>query len=149
MGDAMKAAGLGPQVKHGGEVYQFAVLDHGDYARMEAWLERQAVEAVRRQKAYLPPAEYAEKVQNTDRDIASQVYTAGGERFNFAFTRSHPGLKEAARLALQKHHPGADEELVDDLFRDHMPDMIRAAFTVQGYEFQGDAPDGTDNAPGA
>ena len=127
----MAAAGLGPQVEHGGTVYQFSVLDGIGYALYQAWLERQAVRAVRAQRDYLPDAEYRVERAEVNRDIAAQVYAFGSERFTQSL-RSLPGLKEVCRLALQKRHPGADDELVDALFRADQAGMIRVGLAVLG-----------------
>lgn len=116
MGDAMRAAGVGPQVSFGDQELTFAPFSPLLYGRFEAYLERRAWESVYRQEIWMPRAKYKELEKATRIDIAADVYAYGGEAFAKASV-SMPGLKKALSLSLAEGTPsvaGDAERIVEE-----------------------------------
>lgn len=125
MGDVSQALGAGSSIEFEGQVYQLAPLTYALQAKYETWLERRAVEAVRRQRSYLDDDEYQQKMTAVDRDIAAGIYSFGSKACQDA-SRSIHGLKELIRLSLAKNYPEVNHEFVDRLFDTKMQEAANA-----------------------
>lgn len=134
MGDAMQAAGVGPEVEYKGRVYQFQAVRVQEIAKFEAWLHRQAFETAIQAETWMPARHARELMDETRRDVTSQVYRFGGRRFNEASV-SNPGLKQIALISLKAgegNAPDIDGELIDAIFK-AKPQEMRAALVAIGW----------------
>lgn len=122
--DEEKLLGMGAEIEFEGKQWRMASLTYELQAKFVAWLKRRAVDAVREQKSYLDPDEYAAKMDKVDQNIAAGVYGFGGE-VCVKSSKSIDGLKELVRIALAKNHPEVNHEFVDRLFETKIDEAAR------------------------
>lgn len=134
MGDAMKAAGVGPEIKVGDTLYRFAPFGPLEIAKLEAHLEWRARQSVLRCEPKMPPAYFQAALDGVTRDCAADVYGYGSDAFR-AFQVSSKGIKRAVLVSLQAGNgnpPEIDEEFVERLFETH-PKDVAAALVGMGW----------------
>lgn len=111
MGDVAKAAGVGHSIKFRGQSYELKPETPEMVGRFEVWLEGQAWAAAKRAAKHLKPAEHAQLLRDTGRDIAAGVYSYGSEPYASAM-RTMAGFRERLWLAIQAGDPSVDEALI-------------------------------------
>ena len=130
MSELADVLGVGPQLEFRGKVYQFTALDLADIARLETWLERMAWEGLERNAKHVPDWLYRDAVRQVTQDTAAQQYSFGTETFQKAMS-TIAGVKQKALLSLRHEHPEADDELVDEMFKEVPQQVARTLAAVK------------------
>lgn len=125
MGDAMQAAGVGPEVEYKGKVYKFQPVRVKEIGRFEAWIVRGAWEEVARAETWMPPAMFTRMEDRTHDKVIGKALAYGSRAFRSAQV-SDAGIKEMALISLkagEDNAPEIDGELIVNLFKDKPAEM--------------------------
>jgi hypothetical protein len=147
MSEAAAALALGFTTEWQGQTYNFAPMDNLKVqALYEAYLEDQAVAAVRRMKRKVSDDEYALQMDGVRRDMAAGVYAWRGDQW-IQSVRSRTHIKHLLWLMGCFHQQGFDRALVDAMFEDPEK-MAELMFKMFGLAPRGEGHDPNRPAPG-
>lgn len=125
MGQTANLLGVGQTITFEGKEYTLSTMTFDMQAKFETWLERRAMDAVRRQKPFCDDEEYKELSCRVITDIAAGVYSFGGSKCVEA-AKTLPGVKEILYLSLQKNHKNIDRETVDRMVAEKISEIAAA-----------------------
>ena len=119
MGSVASSLGLGSQFTYKEKTYTLSPWDFSIQANFERYIEDKAVQAARRMQRHLPEKDYSELLAKVTRDIATGVYSFGGEVISESL-KSVENLQHLVFLMLKKNHPEVTPQLVKEIFKEEM-----------------------------
>lgn len=121
-----EALAVGHEVEFRGKRWVLDPLKVQHYAMFSAWLEGRAWAALDRNRRHMSDETYSLAIDRLEKACAAGAYDFGSETFVRA-AASYEGLKRQAYMVLSERYPqDADEEFVDELFREKLPEIMRA-----------------------
>lgn len=114
MGDVNRALGGGSEIEFEGKVYTLSPWTYEVQAAYERYIEREAVNALKRMKPLLTDEDYQEQLNKIQQDITIGLYTFGSEKVARSLL-AKPHLKYLYYLLLRGNHPDVQMDLVGRL----------------------------------
>lgn len=125
MGKFLDAIQVPREVVVDGKTFRLSPLTLELRAQYELWMERRAIEAVRRQKRFESDEEYHQSLGAVHRDIASGVYTFGTPVW-LNFVKSMSGQKYLIYLMLRLCQKDQPEQITEDLVEKYFEEFASA-----------------------
>ncbi len=141
MGAYAKALGSSSEIEHKGQTYKVGPATQDVKAMFEAWMEKQAFDALRAAKAKgnLSDDEYREERTALLRDIGSKKLT-----FHSAYMAgvmaTLDGQKAFCLLMIKQNHPDVSMQLVDSIFEEKLDEIIDSIDAHMADDPNGQAP---------